>query len=846
MKSLSKWVVVFFMIICWLSASAQNIESALASYAAKYSPEKIYIHYDKEYYVAGETIWFKAYLYYAGKPSGLSNNFYLQLYNEKGTIVCDKKYPINGATVKGDIQLPDSLSQGYYTIRAMTPHMLNVSPDFLYSKVFFVFNPSEKADDEKRRTPGPALSVQFFPESGYLLDGVTTVLAFKATDSLGQPAAINGIIKMDDTVNLSPFSTYHAGIGRVLIKPHYGKKYTAAVTYNGRTHFFPLPDAVSSGINLHIEDEKEGKIFLINRTKKEKDNFDKVLLVVQAGYRIVYENEVSFDNYLSVKGHLGTDSLPSGILHFTVFSKEGLPLVERIAFVDNREYEAAATINIEKKGIEARSETIAHIVFPDTMQRSCSVSATVDEGSMSYKGSIITSLLLTEDIKGYIADPGWYFKHDNDSAVVGMDNLLLTHGWSRFVWKKILAGDFPKPVIYEDKYLISVSGYLKDSKTKENVSGGRLSLFLESEDSLNQNFDAEVDASGKFNLDSLLFRGKTKMYYGYTSPQGKEKTVDIYINRLPADSLIETLATVAIRNHPFEKPSPDENLISQRYLSGKSKLEEIKELDPVMVKTAKPKRPLDEVNEQYSNGVFKSLGRVNIDNITYPENDRSISVYDFIRRSINNVTVEDDNFVNRKNFSISSMMTEDQLKAKQKKVDSLTELYYRDPRQLQNLINAQNENAPGKKFIVALFLNESPAYAGIFKTIRMDEVALIKYYEPGFIGVSSGDGPGGALAVYTKKNISAPGQLDKLDHIDQNGYSLTREFYSPDYSKPPLVHKEDKRTTLFWSPDIFANAKTDFVELRFFNNDSGKKIRIIFEGFDINGKLTHAETVIEK
>ena len=59
--------------------SAQNIDSALNAFSSILPTEKIYIHYDKQGgYLAGETIWFKAYLYSNGKPSGLSNNFFSQ------------------------------------------------------------------------------------------------------------------------------------------------------------------------------------------------------------------------------------------------------------------------------------------------------------------------------------------------------------------------------------------------------------------------------------------------------------------------------------------------------------------------------------------------------------------------------------------------------------------------------------------------------------------------------------------------------------------------------------------------------------------------------------------------
>jgi hypothetical protein len=316
MKKLTLLLVLF--VIQGIKVSAQNIDSALSALAARYPTEKVYVHYDKEYYVAGETIWFKAYLYSNGLPATLSNNFYLQLIGPDGKVVNNKKYPVKGATIKGEIELPNSLQQGYYHIRALSPGMLDARQDLFYSKNIFVFNPSDKNSNSFSASQLPPLSVRFFPESGYLVDGISSALVFKAVDSSGMPVEISGIIKMDDSVNLASFKTYHDGIGKVQLKPQYGKKYMAAIMYNGQGHFFPLPEIQSSGINLRIEDEKGGKMFLLSRSKKEKDNYDKLMLVARMNNMVVYQTEINFESFFSVKGPLA-DRQPS-FRHFTFYN----------------------------------------------------------------------------------------------------------------------------------------------------------------------------------------------------------------------------------------------------------------------------------------------------------------------------------------------------------------------------------------------------------------------------------------------------------------------------------------------------------------------------------------------
>lgn len=840
-------LVPLTLLLFSISASAQKkIDSALNTLTSQPPAEKVYIHYDKNYYVAGETAWFKAYLYNNNAPSDLSYNFYLQLLNSKGEIIINQKYPVKGATVSGSINIPDSLPQGNYIVRAATPAMLNSNHDFLYLKNLFVFNPSAK--EASQPAPVSPLSVLFFPESGNMVDDLLAVVAFKATDASGRPVEINGVIRSDDTAVIASFKSYHDGIGKFQFKPRAGKKYVAAIALEGQTVFYPLPEAQSSGINLKIENEKGGKLFVISRSRKEKELYSQLRVVAQQNNKIVYDNEIAFDDFYSVKGHLLTDSMPSGILHFTIFNMDGMPLLERLTFVDNKEYRSNGKVELVKQGTGAREENIFEINFPDAVQRSLSVSVTdLSVSGARQKDDIISSLLLTSDLKGHITNPDWYFQLQNDSVQQGMDNLMLTHGWRRFSWKKIIDDELPVP-FYKDKYLITVSGNLKDSKTGQPVSGGTLSLFLESADSVNQSFEIPVGPDGQFMIDSLLFWGQSKLFYGYKTVQGKEKTVDITLDKAK-DAAAETDLGMVRNEEEYILTETDRGISSEaasnRYRSGNSILSKTKDLAPVVIESSSNKRPIDQVNEKYTKGVFTQMGRVNFDNINQPENNRSLSVYDFVRRSVKQVAEQGGNLVNTKNFSLFKASTDDWYEKQQNTLDTtMMAAGGAAPGSVRFIDLGIREK--GEYFPIAVFLNESLTDISFLKTIRMDEVALIKFYEPGFIGAGTG-GPGGALSIYTKELHSNNNErIEKLDEIRYEGYSITKEFYSPDYSIPDPVHTvADARTTLLWSPDVYTTGGQNAVRLRFFNNDVSNKFKVIIEGFDSYGKLIHLERVIE-
>lgn len=801
---MKKFIAVHgLLLIGVLQLSAQKIDSALNVLATRHPSEKIYIHYDKDYYVAGETIWFKAYLYSEGKPGGSSTNLYLQFINSKGQVIFNQQYPALGAVAKGSIAIPDSLTQGNYYIRAFTAGMLNYDEAFIYTKNIFVFKGSATASGPME---AQNVSLQFFPESGNLVDGILTVVGFKATDQWGTPVDVNGMIKTEDGTTIASFKTYHDGIGKVQFKAQSEKKYIAEVETASGPRTYPLPAVQPSGVNIKISDEKGGKKFQLNRSEKNKAQLENLLLVAEINNHIVYENEIAFEEYPSVIGHLLTDSLPSGILHFTVFNQDGMPLAERLSFVDNGEYRGTAEIGITKASAEKRAENTFEINFPIAIQRSCSV-AVIDLPGTGFRDhdNIWSRFLLTSDLKGYIYDPSWYFQDQNDSTKLALDNLMLTHGWSRFNWTKILNGQFPEKK-HSDAGLISLTGSVKDERTKEPVAGGKLNILLEAEDSTSQTYEVNVDAKGGFKMDSLLFLGKTDLFYAYTASNNKQKPALAVVDEDPMRKIVSVIPKDIAKNNIERTAAVFQNKkeIDTRYQYVRSRMEEEKELERVTVQAKSNKKPFDVVNEKYTSGVFRSPGKVNLDNINEPANDKSQNVVDYLKNNIQQLELQGGQFVNRKNFSLMT----------------------------------------GQKWAVGIFLNEAPSDISMIRTLRVQDVALVKFYEAGFIGVGSGS-PGGAISVYTKEKFKEDVKPDKLNYFEYQGYTITKEFYKPDYSGADAKHTAlDNRTTLYWNPDVYTDSETKSVKLNFFNNDFSKKYKIILEGFDAGGKLIHLEKIV--
>jgi hypothetical protein len=87
--------------------------------------------------------------------------------------------------------------------------------------------------------------------------------------------------------------------------------------------------------------------------------------------------------------------------------------------------------------------------------------------------------------------------------------------------------------------------------------------------------------------------------------------------------------------------------------------------------------------------------------------------------------------------------------------------------------------------------------------------------------------------------------MKDLGFIKIAGYAPIKEFYSPDYEQNNTTGGTDARTTLLWMPYILTDKTNYKIPVVFYNNDFTKKMRIVLEGVNDEGKMIRIEKVIE-
>jgi hypothetical protein len=144
------------------SQSVQDMQEYLKKQFLRYTGavprEELFVHSDREEYIAGEELWFNLYLIdrQSLKPSSNSRIAYFELLNDKNRPVQQKRILIDKGFGPGQIELPDTLSTGIYTIRAYTSWMKNFLPENCFMKDIVVYNalnpeaPHGNSEESKR------------------------------------------------------------------------------------------------------------------------------------------------------------------------------------------------------------------------------------------------------------------------------------------------------------------------------------------------------------------------------------------------------------------------------------------------------------------------------------------------------------------------------------------------------------------------------------------------------------------------------------------------------------------------------------------------------------------------
>lgn len=792
--------IVSLLLLISITSFAQEPGQLLAEWAVKAPIEKVYLHFDRENYIAGETVWFKAYLYSDYQPDTISTTLYTELLNEKGILLQRVALPVLLGMASGHFELPDTLATAVYLIRTYSPTMLNQDAEFAGKQQINVYGKKNKTINTPVRQ---SLRLEFFPEGGNLLNGFAGTVAFKASTPNGLPASAKGKILNDKNDLITTFSSYHDGMGMFELTPRAGEKYFAQIDGDNTVQKYELPAAADKGISLALIPHPQGNFFEIKQ-RNDDPAFQVAYMIGQMQHHVVFKQEFTAGK-AEIQGVINTGKLHSGILQVTFFNKDGQPLAERLCFVNNKEYILPGqlvtdTINFSQKGKNHFS-----LQLKDTILGNFSVAITDDEYNSQQlrKENIFSTLFLTADLKGYIHNPAFYFSADTDSVKTALDLVMMTNGWRRFSWKE-LSGKLSRPLPFKDLSYITLEGKVNLRDGKKAFAEKPMVLMLITADSSRNIQMIHTDKLGQFRLDSMLFFGRSKLLFSDIRGK-KSQYIDV---KLSVDSLTKPYPLLAPSKELFavQEPAPAYASMIENDYDAILKASGIM-LEGITVK-ARKKNPIAELEEKYASGLFSGDASKTIDLVNNNETDPYLNIFDYLRTRVPGVQIQNDGFD--------------------------YEVYYRQTGTISSLGNPP----------MILYLDEIETEASVISTIPANQIAMVKLFSN--FAAATGNAMGGVLAIYTKKGTDMNNLMQHAaDVMNYNGYTVTKEFYAPDYAvDKSLLSQADNRITIDWQPNLIINSIDPVIPLTFYNNDRTKKFRVVIEGMTTDGKMLMIEKTI--
>ena len=763
----------------------------LNKWAATQPVEKVYIHLDKPYYAAGDDIWFKAYVTGGAenKLTTISSVVNVDLLDLNGTIKQSVKLQLRDGVAAGDFALPDTLTGGNYRIRAYTNYMRNAGSEYFFDRPVSIINNilTNRGNNGSPVAPTASIvtnrtdktDVQFFPESGSLVAGIPTKVAFKAVGTDGLGVDVKGLIINNAGRQVAQFASSHLGMGIFELTPVQGVSYSAKITTaDGMVQTVALPQVADKGYVLSVSNSDDQNLQIKIAGRSQTDN---LLLVAQNSGKVYYSNKIRVG-----VTNIDKKFIPAGILQLTLFSAAGTPVNERLVFVHHPE-------NL-KLGITGNMQTSAprqKVQFtisadngkPTTGNFSVAV---IDENKVPFNddddNNIMSSLLLTSDIKGYVEQPAYYFNNINDKTRADLDVLMLTQGYRRFEWNEILNDRFT-PTIYQAEKSLQVTGSVKTAGGKP-VANGKVKLI--DLDNIDYTMDTVTDARGRFAFTNMTFQDSLRFIIQARTDKNK-RDVEVQIDSIgpPNGHLRYAISARRQDLSVYARSSKDLYQAQMRFGVGNHVI------------------PLSEVIIREKKQALKYSA-----NLNGPGNA--------------------DQVILARDLQFGCIRIADCLQGRLVGVTFRNGVPY----------STRSFNRPMQIILDGVYVEP-----GFINSINYNDIQAIEVLRnAGSTSIYGGRGGAGVMLITTKRGgdnepYDGPVSGRGIKVIYPKGYLQARTFYSPRYDNPKENKQlADLRSTIFWKPDVVtgADGKATF---EYFNAGTKGNYKMIIEGIDSQGNI---------
>ncbi len=480
--------------------------------------ETIWLQSNKNIYLAGENIIFRAALFETDsyKPSVLSHDIRIELLDENGNILYQNNYELKNSQLLSVIKIPDNIETGYCYLRAYTNWMRNYpDKDFTWLPLkianpvsFNAFHPTDKN-----------ARVNIYPLPPEHDRNVSSIFV---SDNKGNGIKAEGFVLSSPTDTVLKFSTDNTGWDLTEWRMTGSDNLKAFVEgFN--------PDKTEVGIIKEKQDEP----YII--LEENHDNFEIEISGLKAsGYYKILAHRTSNWFYFkrvhtisnNVSFSIPRDSIPGGIVQFSLLDNKNNIIASRL-WSDYNENESLANIEIPgKKHLINTSIDLKYSIIPNP--------GSDDPDNINILESAYNQGYLVNDYLPGL--PGWNANYEIPRKQRAFDAWLAVSHYDDNTIKAFFAGSqepcIPELEIYPDGdfHHPETRGTVLEGKVTDTQSGKGATMFSLALTILNDNslYAMKTDINGMFTTTFPSCYGSRDYIINYAEKRDGNYMINIY------------------------------------------------------------------------------------------------------------------------------------------------------------------------------------------------------------------------------------------------------------------------------------------------------------------------------
>ena len=667
--------------------------------------------------------------------------------------------------------------------------------------------------------------VTFHPEGGYLIAGAECRVAFKAVSASGSGEMVKGSMVDSKGDTVANFAALHAGMGFFRMKPEMGETYRAVcVNGKGVKKEFELPLASEEATVLHVD----AGTSLVEVEAVGAMRGDCRLVVHERG-NLLYSGLLT-DANRSVSFPLS--DFPDGVVNAVLFDDTWNPLSERLFFVCNEKEKVE--IKSDKAVYGEREKVRMSVELNDFSMPEGNYSVSVtDNGIVDTEEhvSVVSSLLLSSEIKGGVENPEYYFSGAADAGDA-LDALLMTQGWRRYDIPAVVRGEmaYPQSAIEIGQ---TVSGTIK-SKWRNKPEAGVLVNAIVPKYGYAGVF--ESDSLGRFVCEGFDFPENTTIMLQAYNSKGERMYPNFEIDheRFPQLSPLKAKFLPEQESGDAKWTSFVENSRERSLYNGMEVM-----LNEIIVRGRLIRAPEDAYEAvAYRSYDYKAM-----------EQAKVTSVEEMLRK-VPGLWLDAQRDYIFRGYTVALYV--DNVLQNPTPTEGANDgfgLEKRPPLGSQKYTDHLILGRPNPHTLPA-FESATESTLDLIERIPFDFVRRVDFIRPTeavMLGPSATNG--GAIMITTKIGTEVEGtEYPEFATVAPLGYQRKAEFYSPKYDTSEAFASTipDLRPTLYWNPCVTVDrdGRSEFSFYTSDTDDTAYTVRV--EGVTRSGEIIRGETIVSR